>query len=606
MEIILKNLPDTNEEVYLIIEPSLLTKNNQLIYDINDINNENKNEIILSEKKYKYSKIYTNIEKGCFNKIITNKANLKADISILLSIDKNQIESENSLNNSFFNELNNLFNKDFFDKNNINQLTYNYYLINLEENKFEYLLNNKIINKDSESFMIDLSSKEKNDIDNQSLRLLKIKFDYSNEIINISSFINIYFIHNSFEKILPLFSVNKREKEILILKEKINNLLTVEKNIAEKINNIDFINADFIQDINIYKNEVMNYFNALINQVNLEKKENKAKSNVNKNNLNDLIKEAKNLLECINKENFKNKEKEIYQNYIQIYSNNNQNNNFDIQELKSSIDKFNNLNEELLEFLEKENNQKEIQNKDREILELKQRIAKLEKELKSEKNKNQQNNTNDINNIPTKNTKTKHRSVSALKVNNNNYSTNNNQSNTHVLEKENNKLKKNIEELKETISKLKSKNDSLLKSNEKLLKEKDISKNNESFKNNKKNESSVYNSPKKSINQSIEFGSTTSKKSKNMYKTKTNTDLLFNGNSLLLLKKIQDENKELSKQLKDFNSKNFQLELSLKGINGYENKNTNKNHTSLLYNFTKNTKGELKNIEKKFGLAKNK
>ena len=609
MEIILKNLPDTNEEVYLIIESSLLTKNKQLIYDINDINNENKNEIILSENKYKYSKIYTNIEKGFFTNIITNQVNLKEDISILLSLDKNKNESENNFNNSYFNELNNIFNKDFFDKTNIKQMIYNYYVINLEANKFENLINNKIMNKDSESFMIDLPSDEKNDINSQSLTLLKIQFDYSDEIINISSFVNVYFLYNSFEKILPLFSVNKREKEILILKEKINNLLSEEENIKEKINNIDFINADFIEDINIYKNEVMNYFHDFINKVNLEKKENKVKGNNNKNNLTDLIKEAKNLFECINKENFKNKEKEIYQNYIQIYSNNNQNNTFDIQELKSSIDKFNILNEELLEFLEKENNQKENQNKDKEILELKQKIAKLEKELKSEKEKNQQksnNNNNNINNLPTKNQKTKNRSLSALKVNNNNYNTNNNQINTYTLEKENLKLKKNIEELKEIISKLKSKNESLLKANEKLLKEKDITKSNDSLKNNKKNESSVYNSPKKSTNQSIEYGSTTSKKNKNIYKTKTNTDLLFNGNSLLLLKKIQEENKELSKQLKDFNSKNFQLELSLKGINGTENKNANKNHTSLLYNFTKNTKGELKNIEKKFGLTKNK
>ena len=609
MEIILKNLPDTNEEVYLIIEPSLLTKNNQLIYDINDINDENKNEIILPENKYKYSKIYTNIEKGFFTNIITNKVNLKEDISILFSLDKNKNESENNFNNSFLNDLSNTFNKDFFDKNNIKQIMCDYYVINLEVNKFENLINNKIMNKDSETFIIDLPSDEKNDINNQSLTLLKMQFDYSDEIINISSFVNVYFLYNSFEKILPLFSVNKREKEILIIKEKINNLLSEEENIKEKINNIDFINADYIEDINIYKNEVMNYFCDFINKVNMEKKENKVKGNNNKNNLTDLIKEAKNLLECINKENFKNKEKEIYQNYIQIYSNNNQNNTFDIQELKSSIDKFNILNEELLAFLEKENNQKENLNKDKEILELKQKIAKLEKELKSEKEKNHQksNNNNDINNIPTKNQKTKNRSLSALKVNNNNnYNTNNNQMNIHALEKENLKLKKNIEELKEIISKLKSKNESLLKTNEKLLKEKDITKSNDSLKYNKKNEISVYNSPKKSTNQSIEYGSTTSKKNKNMYKTKTNTDLLFNGNSLLLLKKIQEENKELSKQLKDFNSKNFQLELSLKGINGTENKNANKNHTSLLYNFTKNTKGELKNIEKKFGLTKNK
>ena len=84
---------------------------------------------------------------------------------------------------------------------------------------------------------------------------------------------------------------------------------------------------------------------------------------------------------------------------------------------------------------------------------------------------------------------------------------------------------------------------------------------------------------------------------------------LFNGNSLLLLKKIQDENKELAKQLKDFNSKNFQLELSIKGINSGETNNNIKNQmggNSMLNNFTNNTRTQLKNIEKKYGLSKNK
>ena len=92
-------------------------------------------------------------------------------------------------------------------------------------------------------------------------------------------------------------------------------------------------------------------------------------------------------------------------------------------------------------------------------------------------------------------------------------------------------------------------------------------------------------------------------------KNKTNMEPLFNGNSLLLLKKIQDENKEIAKQLKDFNSKNFQLELSIKGINSFEVNNNIKNRkgsTSMLDNFTINTRNELKNIEKKYGLSKNK
>ena len=90
-----------------------------------------------------------------------------------------------------------------------------------------------------------------------------------------------------------------------------------------------------------------------------------------------------------------------------------------------------------------------------------------------------------------------------------------------------------------------------------------------------------------------------------MNKTKTKYNISNNGNSLLLLKKIREENKELSKQLKDFNAKNLKLELSLKEINNTEI-NSNKNHNSLLYYFTENKRGELKNIEKKFGLTKNK
>ena len=134
---------------------------------------------------------------------------------------------------------------------------------------------------------------------------------------------------------------------------------------------------------------------------------------------------------------------------------------------------------------------------------------------------------------------------------------------------------------------------------------KNNNKDNKDNKDNKYNKN-LLNSPKKTTNQSIENSNKREKKDKILNKTKTNNDLLFNGNSLLLLKKIQEENKELSKQLKDFSSKNIQLELSLRGINGTEMKQKNKNNNSLLYYFTKNTREELKNIEKKYGLVKNK
>ena len=602
MEIILKNLPETNEEVFLIIEPSLLTKNNKIIYNIYDESNENFNEIIVSEKKYKYTKIYNNIDKSFFDNLIANQINMKSNISLLILIDNRLNETQNNFFSSFLDNLNNLISKNFFDKNNIKQILYNFYKINLEANNFENILNNKIINKDSESFLLlDINSNEKDDITNQSVNLLKIRFDYLDNLINISSSINIYFIKNSFEKILPLFSINKKEKEIIILKEKIDYLLLTEKEIKEKLGKINSINENVLQDINNYKNEIINYFENFVKKIDIERKENKNKNiSSNKNNLNDLIKEAKFLLDIINKEQFKNREKEIYQKYIKIYSKNNQKNNFDLQELKSSINKFNNLNEELLEFLEKEKihreREKKERNKEKEISKLKQKILKLEQELQSEKNKNQQNNNNIVNtNALPKKINPKPRSLSNLKIDNT-INTNNNQINIYTLEKENKKLKEKISELKETISNLQSKNQSLLAANENLLKESNKAKDNVTLKDYKRGENSLYSSPIKNIKV---------KKDKIMNKTKTKYNISNNGNSLLLLKKIREENKELSKQLKDFNAKNLKLELSLKEINNTEI-NSNKNHNSLLYYFTENKRGELKKIVKKFGLTKNK
>ena len=595
MEIILKNLPEANDEIFLIIEPSLLNQNDKIIYNINQENKDNLNEIILSQNKYRYNNIYITIEKGFLSNLFSNQLNKKIDTNLLIALNKDEISSENNIYNSLKDELSNLFNKEFFEQNNIKQVICNFYKINLETNAINNIMKDKILNKDSKSFTIDITGNDENSTD---FALLKMQFTHSDDIINIPSFINIYFIYNSLEKILPLFSITKKDKEILLLKEKINNLLSFENDIKEKISKLPILNNDFIQEVNIYKDEVMNYYGNLIKE---DKKENKAKKTV----LNDLIKEEKVLVENINKEKFKNREKDIYQKYIQIYSNNNQiHNNFDIRELKTLINQFNNLNEEILEFLEKEKSQKEIINKDNEIHKLKQRIKQLEKELKSKNNKIEERN----NNLLSKDSKINQRSISAMKINNkiniSNY--NSNQQNIQKLEEENKKLKKNIDELKQTISALKAKNDSLTREKEKLSKEKINSSNYNTINNNSKNYSSLYSSPKKSIDKNNIESSTGSKKIKSLNKTKTNKDYLFNGDSLLLLKKIQEENKELSRQLKDFNSKNFQLELSLKGLNNGEIKNQSKNNNSLLFNFTKNTRGELKNIEKKYGLTKNK
>ena len=602
MEIILKNLPEANEEVYLIIEQSLLNQEGKIIYNNNEENKESRNEIVLSQNKYKYNNIYINIERDFFSNLISNQLNKKIDTTLLIALNKDEISSEKNIYNKIKDELNNLFNKDFFEKNNIKQVLYNFHKINLETNSIDNIITDKILNKDSESFNINIIDNNENNNDSS---LLKIQFDYLDDMINVPSNINIYFLYNSFEKILPLFSMNKKEKQILLLKEKICNLISFENDIKEKISKLSIMNNDFIQEANTYKDEVMNYYANLIKDDN---KENISKnSHSNKTVINDLIKEAKILKENINKEQFKNREKDIYQKYIRVYSNNNQiHNNFDIRELKTLINQFNNLNEEILEFLEKEKNTKESADKDNEISKLKQRIKQLEKDLKSKNNKIDETN----NNHSSKDSKNNQRSISAMKLNKkinvSNYYSNSNQQKIQKLEEENNKLKKNLEELKQTISVLKSKNELLTKEKEKLLKEKNTSSSNSTIKNNNIENNSLYNSPKKSTNKNNIENSTGSKKIKSLNKTKTNKDYLFNGNSLLLLKKIQEENKELSRQLKDFNSKNFQLELSLKGINNGEIKNQGKNNNSLLYNFTKNTRGELKNIEKKYGLTKNK
>ena len=570
MEIILKNLPETNDEVYLIIEQSLLNHEGKIIYNNNEENKESRNEIILSQNKYKYNNIYINIEKDFFSNLISNQLNKKIDTTLLIALNKDEISKEKNIYTLIKDELNNLFNKDFFEKNNIKQVLYNFHKINLETNSIDNIITDKILNKDSESFNINIIDNNENNNDSS---LLKIQFDYLDDMINVPSNINIYFLYNSFEKILPLFSINKKEKQILLLKEKISNLISFENDIKEKISKLSIMNNDFIQEANTYKDEVMNYYANLIKDDN---KENISKnSHSNKTVINDLIKEAKILKENINKEQFKNREKDIYQKYIRVYSNNNQiHNNFDIRELKALINQFNNLNEEILEFLEKEKNPKESADKDNEISKLKQRIKQLEKDLKSKNNKIDETN----NNHSSKDSKNNQRSISAMKLNKkinvSNYNSN--------------------------------KNELLTKEKEKLLKEKNTSSSNSTIKNNNIENNSLYNSPKKSTNKNNIENSTGSKKIKSLNKTKTNKDYLFNGNSLLLLKKIQEENKELSRQLKDFNSKNFQLELSLKGINNGEIKNQGKNNNSLLYNFTKNTRGELKNIEKKYGLTKNK
>ena len=611
MEIIYENLPESNDTINLIIESSLLKNNPDIKYNNLLETAEAKNKIIYNQKKYTFNSIYIDLEKEKFLEIISNNIRIKSNLTLLFML-SNHNESKLNYNS----EINNIFNKENIIKYNIKNIMYNYYSINLNENKNDIIITDKKLNEEN-NYIIEIPKDEKNE------SLLKIIIDYSD--IKITSVIQILFIHNSYDKILPLFTLEQKENDFIVLKEKFHNLLSLEKEFKDKINNLPSVNSDYLEIIRLYRNDVINYYGNFLKNIEiLDKKEKSAKNY--KNIVNDSIKEAKNLLNSINSEQFKEREKEIYLKYIKIYSDfinpksekkaeNSTLNSFNIEELKIIINKFNNLNEELIEMLENQNEKaKKGDNvKDKEIKELKNKVNQLEKKLKDEKTKtpeikNKQNNKNQ-----------KYRSMSVDKIDSEKDKDNKNNRLSGVpikLEEENKNLKKNIDELKETIYKLKINNDNLFKTNEKLLKEKNILKNellkekntysSKPIKNSIDNiiNNELNNSPTKSLNKN-QF--TISQTSKKMNKNKTSKEPLFNAHSLLLLKKIQDENKELAKQLKDFSSKNFQLELSIKGINSedtYSNMKSRMSSTSMMSNFTNNTRNELKNIEKKFGLGK--
>ena len=609
MEIIYENLPESNDIINLIIESSLLKNNPDFKYNNITETTEAKNKIVYNQKQYTFNSIYIDLEKEKFLEIISNNIRIKSNLTLLFILNNH---NESKLN--YNSEINNIFNKENIIKYNIKNIMYNYYSINLNENKNDIIIADKALNEEN-NYIIEIPKEEKNE------SLLKIIIEYSD--IKITSAIQILFIYNSYDKIIPLFTLEKKENDFIVLKEKFHNLLLLEKEFKDKINNLPSINTDYLEIIRLYKNDVINYYGNFLKNIEILDKKEKSSKNY-KNIVNDSIKEAKNVLNSIKSEQFKEREKEIYLKYIKIYSDfinpnsekNTENsalNSFNIEELKIIINKFNNLNEELIEMLENEKAKKGDNEKDKEIEELKNTVNQLEKRLKDEKTKtpeikNKQNNKNQ-----------KHRSMSESKFDSEKEKDNKNNRLNNItikLEEENRNLKKNIDELKETIIKLKINNDNLFKTNEKLLKEKNILKNellkekntysSKPINNSKDNiiNNELNNSPTKPLNKNKFNLSETSKK---MNKNKTSKEPLFNAHSLLLLKKIQDENKELAKQLKDFSSKNFQLELSIKGINSedtYSNMKSRMSSTSMMSNFTNNTRNELKNIEKKFGLGK--
>jgi hypothetical protein len=74
---------------------------------------------------------------------------------------------------------------------------------------------------------------------------------------------------------------------------------------------------------------------------------------LNKNDLNNFIKEANALMDIMKRENLQNKQNSLYQQYIKVYKDLNISN--ENEDLKSLFIKFNNLNEEIADILENNN-----------------------------------------------------------------------------------------------------------------------------------------------------------------------------------------------------------------------------------------------------------
>ena len=468
MDIINDNNSNYYQNIDLIMTLSTLKNSNNIIY-----NSKNKNILLINNYYLEYSSIEvdSNSSNNNLSEKVKNNLSLKNDLTLII------LTNTDEDSNIYINSLQNIFNKNNYNKYNINSISFEY----------SYIEGKDKINSIND--ILDIPYIENDNI------MIKAKINFSGDIILFSLF-KILIIRNSYEKICPYFCMNSKDYKFNFIKEQINILLSEEKRIQKLIKNIPSLNADYLQNVQSYKNETIEYYSKFINMV--EKAYHKFNNTklLNKNDLNNFIKEANTLMDKIQKENFQNKQNNLYQQYIKIYNDLNISNTN--EDLKSLFIKFNNLNEEIADILENNNyNLKEVSN-------LKSIINSLQKELKQEKTKNRNNkNINTIENNYTINNynnfsnntittepllkkgvnskskllfnpiQRKNISSSTKKDDIGNSSTsfnyhNKSYENLRTNEQEMKYLNKKINHLYSTITSLKNENDNLIKDNEKL------------------------------------------------------------------------------------------------------------------------------------------
>ena len=544
--------------------------------------------------------IFSNNSKYKFNDIINE------NYEQLKEINQNHFKNNESLNVIILNEKENL--------NNINNILN---LINNETNikKLIFSLIQGNLIKPKEKYII---KNEKIKLDNMSQYTEKINFDdfefilydfkiFTNDYEKELSY-RIYFIYQNYEQVLNILSIDKKEKELNNLIEKINLFLNFEDQILNKFNKIPLIKEENLNDIENYKNECIEYYSEILYKI--EKlKDDLSKGNIDLQNKFDLfLKEQskfKNLLININE-----KEINIYKNLIDYYNLKEKNlnhSNEDYNDLKQIISQFNYTNYEIIQIL-KDNNllNKEIikvpkLNKNKE---LKNQINILESKLKQKESQIINSSKSSIKSSMKNNYSKiyKNFSYSIEKKGYNKNEINNLQLELLNKDTEISNLKQQLCKIEKEIKIMRNKKYYFGK-----IKNSDIKMNSKNiYFNNKLEITKYYFSILKTINEFNRINLEKFKQKNYKFKSDDFSNIIkvnknhspnsgFNYDSIIILKKIIKEKNKIKKGLKFFKYKNYKLENEISKIKkmNYSFTENSQNHKILLLkstNLSKNWK----------------
>ena len=556
------------ENSFLIFDNNFLEENKQII--INELENNLKiNDNVISNYKeiFNNSNDNNNRIEEIFSKIIFNQDNMNL---IYLKKEKNEKTS--------YQYINLFINEKILNEKNINNIEYSFIEIDLESSK---ILKNVI--KKSITNLNQFKIPERK-LEKKSLDYFEFKLNFSNSE-NIS-YIKYYIIYKDFDKILYSLSDKKKENDIKILIEKINIFTGFQDEYLKQINLFPSIQNQILMNIEEYKVECMEYYNNIIKQIE-DFKNNLNNENIKKYYDDFLLKQN----EFIKKyENNQVKEIESYKNLLQYYiskEDNIINSNLNYESLKDLISQFNITNQEIKNICNKYN----FINKDKKYID--------ESKNTEEMNQNLENNIIEKKKFNLKNSKKiiKGRSISTgiNRFENNEYTdiSNANKEIKYLKGKINEliKIKNEYQVIKQDKINLKNENNKLLLEIENL----------------KKNNNNI------TINSNVK-----EKENKKVFKTIPSRNKInnnkFNSNSinpepLFLLKKIQDENKEIINQLNYFRNKNKELEneiLLIKKINNNSSITTEtlSSNVSSCRNRSSSAKNEKRNNNKVYSNMK--